>query len=116
MADDGTISGGADALEITARNIVDLYFKNVNTTARTRDVYKVGNAILGRIDEVAEEGVETATSLSELEVVTEKEFKTVEQRLTEIEVILAQTIFVLEDTGLDITNDMQDFMNENLNI
>lgn len=114
MSHDGTTH--ADAPEITARNIVDLYLKNINQYATPYDIYLVGNAILGRTDSVDEAIVVIEEEVTTLTEDTESEFRTVEQRLTDIEEVLALLIFELNEIGFSFTNKIEEFRNDNLNI
>ena len=101
MADGTTDSGTSTTTSApSARNIVDLYFKNVNTTASPSDVYQVGNALVNRIDEVDAGVNSNSSSITEIENEL-KPLPTIEENITEIQDVMAKMIFNLNELGIE---------------
>jgi len=108
MSHDGTIH----ATEVTARNIVDLYFRNVNTTASPYDLWQVGDAILDYVDERSSE---SESSLAIFELETDARFRAIERKVVEMEQVVAKMIFDLNEIGIDFSfKEIYDFRKQYL--
>lgn len=101
MSHDGTTH--ADAPEITARNIVDLYLRNINQYATPYDIYLVGNAILGDTDaldtrvEVIEEDITSLEEAARQILINKREIERTKH-------LIAIMTFMLLEQGIELEN------------
>ena len=116
MSHDGTVHIDPAIIETTPRQVVDLYFRNVNTTATTYDVWQVGDVLLRNIEEA-----ETRLDVVEEDIVTIEEeiepIPTLEENMTEVQEVIAKMIFELNELGINfnfeqINNFRDKYLNE----
>jgi hypothetical protein len=109
---DGSVHITPTEVESTARQVVDLYFRNVNTTASPYDLWQVGDALLGYIGEVSSE---SESSLAVFELETDARFRAIERRVVELEQVVAKMIFDLNEIGIDFNfKEIYDFRKQYL--
>jgi len=101
MSHEGTAH--ADAPDITARNIVDLYLRNINQYATPYDIYLVGNAILGDTDaldvrvEVIEEEITSLEEAARQIIVNKREIERTKH-------LIAIITFMLLEQGIEMND------------
>lgn len=116
MSHDGTSHSDPAEIESTARQVVDLYFRNVNTTATTYDVWQVGDALLDNIEEieVRVDVLETDVAIIEEEI---EPIPTLEENMIEVQEVVAKMIFELNELGINFQLDqINEFRIKYLNI
>lgn len=108
MSHDGTIH--SDAIDVTARDIVDLYKRNISSVSSTKDLYQVGDAILDYTEEI-ESRVDGADSIiseieSEISVIS-----LIQSQVKETQIVIAKMIFELNEIGIDFqSKDINKYM------
>lgn len=116
MSHDGTVHSDYAPPTPTARQIIEAYHRSVVRTATTYDVWQAGDALLGRIEEVADE----LTVVEERVEVIEEEIEplpTIEENVREIQDVVAAMIFELNEIGINFQLDqINEFRIKYLNI
>lgn len=102
MSHDGTSHSDGESTPNSARTVVDLYFRNVNTTGTTRDIWQVGDALLGEIEDIEVRVDVVEEDLETFEERTERRLSVLEAKVAETEENLALLIFNLESEGFPI--------------
>jgi len=103
MSHDGTAhSETTSSTEPSARYVVDLYARNVSSTATTKDLFRVGDALLGSIDELDARVDSADESIAEIETEIEP-IPLLQKQMAEVQTVVAQMIFDLNEIGIDFS-------------
>lgn len=108
MSHDGT--SHSDSPDVTARQIVELYHRNVSSTATTLDVWMVGDALLDYVGEVDGRVDSADSSITEIESEIEILMK-LQSQMKETQGVVAKMIFELNEIGIDFqSKDINKYM------
>lgn len=100
---DGTTDSGTITAATSARTIVDLYFRHVTSTVSNRDLWQVGDALLNDIDSVETRVTDNESSLITYELITDARLKKIETKVAQMERVVAEMIFDLNELGIDFS-------------